>query len=123
MVARRKKTLNLREETVRQMTFVEKTVGTVAAAFVGNGQAVEFGEDDHAQVRTGEADLLSSLQPVDPRHAEIEKDEVRLAGGYELHSVQAVTSGPYDLKPSGEFQIVANRAERCRGIVGNQNTN
>lgn len=116
-------TLDLREQMVRQMAFMHKTVGTVAAAFIGNGQTVELRKDDHPQVRTGEADLLCSLQSVDPRHAEIKKDKIGLALRCELHRVQAVTGCPDDLKPTGEFQVVTHRAKRCGGIVGNKDFN
>jgi hypothetical protein len=98
-----KQTRNLREQAVRQVTLVDEAIGAVAATFVGKRKAIEFREDDHPQVWAGEADLLCSLQPVDPRHAEIEKDQIRLVNGCKLYSIQAVTGCPYDLKPSGEF--------------------
>jgi hypothetical protein len=122
-VTGRKQTLDFREQVVREMTLVDETVSAVAATLVGKRQAIEFGKDDHPQVRTGEADLLCSLQPVNPRHAEIEKDQVRLVDGYELNSIQAITGGSYDLKPSGEFEVITHRAKRCGGIVGNQDAN
>jgi hypothetical protein len=116
-------TLDFREQTVRQMTLVHEAIRAVAQALVGKRQAIQFGKDDHPQARTGEADLLCSLQSVNPRHAEIEEDQVRPVDGCELYSIQAVAGGSYDLKPSGEFQVITHRAKRCGGIVGNQYTN
>jgi hypothetical protein len=120
---RRKKALDLREQAIRKMALVDETVGTVAAALVGKREAVEFRKDDHPQVRTGEADLLCSLQPVNPRHAEIEENQIGLVDGCKVYSMQAVTGGPNDLKPSGEFEIVPHGAKRRGGIVGNKNAN
>jgi hypothetical protein len=115
----RKETLDFREQTVRQMTFVDEAVRAVAATLVGDRKAIELGKDDHPQVRTGEADLLGSLQSVHPRHAEIEKNQIGLADGCELNRIQAVTGGTYDLKPAGEFEVITHRTKRCGGIVGN----
>jgi hypothetical protein len=98
-----KETRNLREQAVRQVTLVDEAIGAVATTFVSKRKAIEFREDDHPQVWTGEADLLCSLQSIDPRHAEIEKDQIRLVDGCELYSIQAVTGFPHDLKPSGKF--------------------
>lgn len=119
MLTGSEETLNFREEAVREMTLMDETVGTVAATFVGERQAIEFGKDDHPQVRTGEADLLCSLQPVNPRHAEIEENQIRLVDGCKLNSIQAVTGGSHDLKPAGEFKVITHRTKRCGGIVGN----
>jgi hypothetical protein len=105
------------------MALVDEAVGAVAPTLVGKREALKFGKDNHAQVRAGEADLLCSLQPIDPRHAEIEKDKVRLVGGCELNRVQAVTSSPHDLKTAGEFQVITDRTKRCGGIVGYKNAN
>lgn len=70
-LAGRKKTINLREKAVRQITLVNEGVGAVATTLVGKRKTIEFGKDNHARVRTGEADLFGSLQSVHPRHAEI----------------------------------------------------
>jgi hypothetical protein len=115
----REKTLNFREQPIRQMTLVHEAVRAVAQTLVGKRQAIQFGKDDHPQARTGEADLLCSLQSVHPRHAEIEEDQVRPVDGCELYSILAVAGGSDDLKPSGEFQVITHRAKRCGGIVGN----
>lgn len=120
---RRKKALDLREQAIRKMALVDEAVGTVAAALVGKREAVKFGKDDHPQVRTGEADLLCSLQPVNPRHAEIEENQIGLVDGCKVYSMQAVTGGPNDLKPSGKFEIVPHGAKGRGGIVGNKNAN
>ena len=120
---RRKKALDLREQAIRKMALVDEAIRAVAAAFVGKREAVEFRKDDHPQVRTGEADLLCSLQPVNPRHAEIEENQIGLVDGCKVYSMQAVTGGPNDLKPSGEFEIVPHGAKRRGGIVGNKNAN
>src|SRR5271167_995936 len=105
------------------MTLLNEAVRTTATAFIGKREAIELGKDDHPQVRTGEADLLCSLQSVDPRHAEIEQDQVRLVDGRELNCVQAVTGSPDDLKTAGEFQVITQRTKRCGGIVGNKDAN
>lgn len=107
------KAIDFREQAFGQMTFVDETVGAVATAFVGDRKAIEFGKDDHAQVGTGEADLLGSLQSVHPRHAEIEEHQIRLVDGCKLYSIQAVTGGTYDLKSAGEFKVVTDRPKRC----------
>jgi len=105
------------------MTLLDERVGAVASTLVGKRKTVEFGKDDHARVGTGEADLFGSLQSIHPRHAEIKKNQVRLVDGCKLNCIQAVTGGSYDLKPSGEFQVIAHRAKRCGGIVGNKYAN
>jgi hypothetical protein len=120
---RRKKALDLREQAIRKMALVDEAVRAVAAAFVGKRETIKFRKDDHPQVRTGEADLLCSLQPVNPRHAEIEENQIGLVDGCKVYSMQAVTGGPNDLKPSGEFEIVPHGAKRRGGIVGNKNAN
>jgi len=93
------------------MALRDETVRPVAATFVGQRLAIEFGKDDQPQVWAGKADLQGSLQPIDPWHAEIEQDEIRLVDGRELNRVQAVTGGPDDLKPSGEFEVIADRTK------------
>ena len=123
MLVRGEETLNFSEQAVRKMTLVDERIGAMAATLVGKRKAIEFRKNDHPQVRTGEADLLSGLQSVDPRHAEIEKDKVRLTSGCELHCILAVASSPHDLKTAGEFEVITHRAKRCGGIVGDQDAN
>jgi len=105
------------------MVLGDEAVGAMAKTFIGEREATEFGEYDHAQVRTGEADLLRSLQPVNPRHAEIEEHQIGLVDGRELNRVQAVTGGGDDLKASGELEEIADGAEGGGGIVGDENAN
>ena len=105
------------------MALGDKTVRAVAETFIGQRKAIEFGKNDHAQVWAGEADLLCSLQPVDPRHAEIEENQIGLVDGRELNRVQAVTGGPDDLKTTSKFEVVADGAESGGRIVGDQDTN
>src|SRR5271170_2173873 len=103
------------------MALGDEAVRAVAKTFIGQREAIEFGKDNHAQVRAGEADLLCSLQPVDPRHAEIEENQIGLVDGRELNRVQAITGGTNDLKASGEFEVVADGLEGRGGIVGDEN--
>jgi len=104
----REEALNLDEQALWKQTLGDEAVGAVAPALVGERKPMELGKDDHAQVRAGEADLLCSLQPVDPRHAEIEKDKVRLPERGEMHRVLAVTGRANDLKTTRELEIVAD---------------
>jgi hypothetical protein len=119
----RKDTLDLREKALGQMALGDETVRTVAEAFVGKREAVEFGEDDQAQARAGETDSLGSFETVDPGHAEIEEYQIRLVHGRELDRVQAVTGGTDDLKATGEFEVVADGTESRWRIVSDENAN
>lgn len=105
------------------MALVDEAVGAVAETFVGQREAIEFGENDHPRVWAGEADLLGGLQPIDPRHAEIEENQIGLVDGHELNCVQAVTGGPHDLKPTGKFEVIANGTKGRGRIVGDENSN
>lgn len=84
---RGKEAVNLREQAIGQMALVDEGVGSVAAAFVSKRKALELGEDDQPQVWTGKADLPSSFQSVNPRHTEIEENEIRLFECSKLHRV------------------------------------
>jgi hypothetical protein len=116
-------TFNFGNQSIGELALMNETIGTMPAAFVGYRRAIQFGKDNHAQVRTGEADLQSCLQSVYPRHAEIEKHQVWLAGGCQLHCIQAITRSSYDLKPPGKFELITDGAERCGRIVGYKHTN
>lgn len=105
------------------MALGDEAIGAAAAAFVGKRKAVELGEDDHAQVWAGEADLLESLQPIDPRHAEIEENQVRFFCRSDLHRILAITGGTNDLKPPSKFEVITNRPKSRRRIIGNENAN
>jgi hypothetical protein len=102
---------------------MNETVRTMATAFVCQREAVKFGKNDHPQARTGEADLLCSLQSVNPRHAEIEENQIRPVNGRKLNRVQAVSGGPYDLKPPGKLQVIPHGAKCREGIVSDEDTN
>jgi len=115
--------LNLHEQALGQETLGDEAVCAVAATFVPERQAIQFGKNDHPQVGAGEADLLCSLQPIDPRHAEIEENQVGLFEGRELYSIYAVTGGPNDLKASSKFEIIADGAKSSWRIIGNENSN
>lgn len=82
-----KETLNLHQEAFGQDAFGNEAVCAAATAFVAERKAIQFGEDDEPQVRVGKADLLCSFQPVDPRHAQIEQDQVRLVERSKLDGV------------------------------------
>ena len=83
---------------------------------------MQFGEDDDTQVRVGKADLLSSFQPVDPRHAQIEQDQVRLVDRSKLDCVQAITGGSNNFKTTSKIQIIADGPQCGRRVVCNDNT-
>ena len=120
---RAKKPLNLHEQSLGKKALRDETIGAVAATLVGEGKPVKFGEDDHAQVRAGEADLLCSLQPVDPRHAEIEENKVRLPERGEMYRVLAVTGRSNDLKAPSKLEILADGAQGGGRIVSDQDPN
>ncbi len=108
----RKQTLNLHQQAFRQNALRDEAVRAVATAFVTERKAMQFGKDDDTQVRVGKADLLSSFQPVDPRHAQIEQDQVRLVERSKLDGVQAAS----------KIQIVADEPQGGRRVVCNDNT-
>jgi hypothetical protein len=105
------------------MTFVDKRVGAVATAFVGQREAVEFGKNYDAKVRIDEADALSGFQTIDAWHAEIQENEIRLVKGHKLNGVQAVTSGTNDFKAASEFEVIADRPKSGRGVVCDEDAN
>jgi hypothetical protein len=118
-----KKPLNLHEQSLGKKALRDETIGAMAATLVGEREPVKFGEDDHAQVRAGEADLLCSLQPVDPRHAEIEEDKVRPPERGEMYRVLAVTGRADDLKAPRKLKILADGAQSGGRIVSDQDPN
>src|ERR1700739_5050614 len=105
------------------MSLGDETVRTVAETLVGKKEAVEFGEDDQAQARTGETDSLGSFETVDPGHAEIEEYQIGLVHGRELDRVEAVAGGTEGLKHTGEFEVVADGTKSRWGIVRDENAN
>jgi hypothetical protein len=82
---------------------------------------MHFRKDDDTQVRVGKADLLGSFQPVDPRHAQIEQDQVRLVERSKLDGVQAVTGGSNNVETTSKIQIVADGPQGGRRVVCNDN--
>jgi hypothetical protein len=118
----RKQTLNLHQQAFRQNALRDEAVRAVATAFVTERKAMQFGKDDDTQVRVGKADLLSSFQPVDPRHAQIEQDQVRLVERSKLDGVQAITGGTHDFETASKIQIVADGPQGGRRVVRNDNT-
>jgi hypothetical protein len=78
---------------------------------------MQFGEDDDTQVRVGKADLQSSFQPVDPRPAQIEQDQVRLVERGKLDGVQAITGGTHDFETTRKIQIVADGPQGGERVV------
>jgi hypothetical protein len=83
---------------------------------------MQFRKDDDTQVRVGKADLLGSFQPVDPRHAQIEQDQVRLVERSKLDGVQAITGSSNDFETTSEIQIIADGPQGGRRVVCNDNT-
>jgi hypothetical protein len=116
-----KQTLDLHQQALRQNAFRDKTVCAAAPAFVAERKAMQFGKDDDTQARVGKADLLSSFQPVDPRHAQIEQDQVRLVERSKLDGVHAITGGSHDFETTSKIQIVADRPQGGRRVVCNDN--
>ena len=82
---------------------------------------MQFRKDDDTQVRVGKADLLSSFQPVDPRHAQIEQDQVRLVERSKLDGVQAITGGSNNFETTSKIQIIADGPQGGRRVVCNGN--
>jgi hypothetical protein len=118
-----KQALDFWQQAIREVALMNETVRAMAAAFVCQREAVKFGENDHPQARTGEADLLCSLQSVNPRHAEIEENQVWPLDGCKLNCMQAVSGGSYNLKPPGKLQVIPH-GPKCRdGIVCDEDTN
>ena len=117
-----KQTLNLHQQAFWQDTFRNEAVCAAATAFVAERKAMQFGEDDDTQVRVGKADLLSSFQPVDPRHAQIEQDQVRLVERSQLDGVQAITGGTHNFETASKIQIVADGPQGGRRVVCNDHT-
>ena len=105
------------------MTFVDKTVGAVAATFIGQRKAVEFGKNNDTKVRIDQADALGRFQAIDTGHAEIQENQIRLVKGHQLNGVQTITGGTNNFKATREFEVIADRPESGRGIVCNQDAN
>jgi hypothetical protein len=120
---RRKEAINLREQPLGQMTFVDKTVGAVATTFIGQRKAVQFGKNNDAQVGIREPDALGRFQTIDAGHAEIQENQIGLMKGHELNGVEAVTGGAHDFKAASEFEVIADRAKSRRRVVCDKDAN
>lgn len=97
-------------------------MSTAAHTFFREGKAVQFGEDDYAQVRAGEADLLGCFEAIDPGHAEIQQNKIGLVECRELHGILAVAGRSDDLKSARKLKVVTDETQRRRRIVSNQDT-
>jgi len=117
----RKEPLNLHQEPFRKKAFGNEAVSAAPLTFIRQGKSVQFGEDDHAHVRTGKADLLGGFEAVDARHAEIEQGQIGLVERRELDGILAVTGRSDDLKGARKLQVVTNGTQRRWGIISDEN--
>jgi hypothetical protein len=115
--------VNFEKQAFGQLTFAYKTIRSVALAFLREGEAIEFGENDNAKIGEGPAKSAGRFDTVQARHAEIQQGEMGLMTRRQLNGVHAVTGGGNHIKAPCKLQIVANGLKGGRGVVCDQDAN
>jgi len=119
----REEAADFEQKVVGQPALGDETIGAVAPAFFLESGTINLRVDDDPKTGEVTAKFPGRLEAVEPRHAEIEKREIRAVMRRELNGVHPVACGANHFEAPGKTEIVADRAESRGRIVGDQNPN